>query len=174
MIVKNTKSCISSDYVIIYSLQHYSMLGKGYWQENTEMPILQRDVIIRTILFAIALLLIFPSAQIPFKDPSRKAFACQCREDPEAKPTVEALNESMAVFSGVVTDIESGGLGKIVQFDVDKAWKGISNKSVYGNNRVCRSLVWIFFRDRQGISSVLLWGRLFTRSKALQQNKAAI
>ena len=146
MIVKNTKSCISSDYVIIYSLQHYSMLGKGYWQENTEMPILQRDVIIRTILFARALLLIFPSAQISFKDPSRKAFACQCRDDPEAKPTVEALNESKAVFSGVVTDINAGGLGKIVQFDVDKAWKGISKKSVWQQQGMSKPRVDILSR----------------------------
>lgn len=53
---------------------------------------------------------------------SRPALACSCIAP---KQVDKALKESIAVFSGQVTDIKTDKLTKTVSFDVYRAWKGI-------------------------------------------------
>jgi hypothetical protein len=55
----------------------------------------------------------------------RLAFACVCLP---MKSPYEELFRSTAVFAGKVTNIEDSG--RIVTFDVDRVWKGISNEPV--------------------------------------------
>src|SRR5216117_3188514 len=81
---------------------------------------------IRMILVATLVLLIGDLIQSPSHS-NNSAFACECLQP---KPPIEALNESKAVFSGKVTEIESDDSGKTLTIDVDRAWKGISNNSV--------------------------------------------
>lgn len=56
-------------------------------------------------------------------------FACSCTM-PRAPS--EELKKATAVFSGMVTDIDRNltGYGYKVKFDVEKIWKGISDKTV--------------------------------------------
>jgi hypothetical protein len=55
------------------------------------------------------------------------AFGCSCVEP---QPPAEALVESKTVFSGKALSISSNEYGKLVTFDVDRAWKGISKDRV--------------------------------------------
>jgi len=62
------------------------------------------------------------------------AFACSCIRPP---PPIEALEESTAVFSGTVLRVDRGllGIGDFldgisVTFDVERSWKGVTEKTV--------------------------------------------
>src|SRR5213594_1960364 len=57
------------------------------------------------------------------------AFGCGCIEP---KEPAQALSESKTVFSGRVSriDLQPENYIKIVKFDVDRAWKGISTTTV--------------------------------------------
>ncbi len=62
------------------------------------------------------------------------AFACSCIPSP---PPIEALEESTAVFSGTVLRVDRGllGIGDLpgsisVTFDVERSWKGVTEKTV--------------------------------------------
>jgi hypothetical protein len=59
--------------------------------------------------------------------PSAHACSCMMPEAPEA-----SLSKSDAVFAGTVTDIASKeqGMSRIVTFSADRAWKGITEKTV--------------------------------------------
>lgn len=57
----------------------------------------------------------------------REAFGCSCVEP---KPPAEAFQESKTVFSGKVVSINSDEFTKLVTFDVDRAWKGVSEDRV--------------------------------------------
>lgn len=56
-----------------------------------------------------------------------EAFACSCTQP---RPPSETFEQSTAVFAGKVTSIKSGDYSKTVQFDVEMAWKGISETPV--------------------------------------------
>jgi len=77
------------------------------------------------LVFLAATLLVL-STYIVVRAPS--AFACSCVMP--GAPS-EALKEAKAVFSGTVTDIDRNftGYGYKVKFDVEKVWKGISDKT---------------------------------------------
>ena len=57
------------------------------------------------------------------------AFACECIEP---KEPAQALNESKTVFSGKVAkiDLQPENYVKIVKFNVERTWKGISTTTV--------------------------------------------
>jgi hypothetical protein len=57
------------------------------------------------------------------------AFACECIEP---KEPAQPLSESKTVFSGKVVkiDVQPENYVKIVKFDVERAWKGISTTTV--------------------------------------------
>ena len=55
-----------------------------------------------------------------------KAFACSCMTSPPSK----AFEQSAAVFTGTVASIQQDDYGKIVHFDAERAWKGISDNTV--------------------------------------------
>jgi len=79
----------------------------------------------KTIFLLVALFIfsLFSTVKIP------SAFACSC---PIPGTPDEELKEATAVFSGIVTGVERNltGYGYKVKFDVEKTWKGISEKSV--------------------------------------------
>lgn len=82
--------------------------------------------LMRMVLVAMLVLLINNLVSLHNGD-NYSAFACECIEP---KPPNEALIESGAVFSGKVTEIRSDNSSKVVTFDVDRVWKGISNETV--------------------------------------------
>lgn len=55
------------------------------------------------------------------------AFACSCAGP---APPSEAFDESAAVFAGKVAGIESSNYGKIVHFDAERAWKGVTQSAI--------------------------------------------
>jgi hypothetical protein len=55
-----------------------------------------------------------------------KAFACSCSTNPPDK----AVENSAAVFTGTVTDIQHNAGSYSVQFSVDEAWKGLTDLQV--------------------------------------------
>lgn len=71
------------------------------------------------------LILAFAAVPVIFSTP--KAFACSCVQP---RPPAQALEESAAVFTGRVVDVEPVVSGSNVQFSVDRAWKGVSSTSV--------------------------------------------
>lgn len=74
--------------------------------------------------FAIALIITFGFLPVVFGAP--KAFACSC----STNPPNEAFENSAAVFTGTVTDIQHDAGSYNVQFSVDEAWKGVSEPMV--------------------------------------------
>ena len=96
----------------------------------------------------------------------RDAFGCSCVEP---KPPAEALEESKTVFSGKVVSIDSNEFGKLVTFDVDRAWKGVSKDRVTAatpaNSAACgydfeegREYL-IYSHDDEGSLSVIICSR---------------
>lgn len=57
---------------------------------------------------------------------SPKAFACSCVTPSPSK----AFEQSAAVFAGTVASIQQDNYGKIVHFNAERAWKGISDNTV--------------------------------------------
>ncbi len=55
------------------------------------------------------------------------AFACSCAG---STPPSEAFGESTAVFAGKVVSIESNNYSKTVHFDVERAWKGVTESAI--------------------------------------------
>lgn len=74
-----------------------------------------------TIIIISAALLAVPSAS------DNRVFACSCDKP---KPAGEVYQSSDAVFVGKAVDIKKEGGSSIVQFDVDMAWKGVSEDVV--------------------------------------------
>lgn len=83
-------------------------------------------ILLRLVLLTVLALGVNSLIQLGISS-SKSAFACECIEP---KPPNEALIESGAVFSGKVTGIRSDNFSKVVTFDVDRLWKGISNETV--------------------------------------------
>lgn len=82
---------------------------------------------VRLILLAIIIIMVISNlTQLP-SHRSNTVFACECTIP---KPPDEALIESDTVFSGKVTGVYTDDSGMKISFDVDKAWKGISNDTV--------------------------------------------
>lgn len=83
------------------------------------------------LLVELFIFFLFAIVEIP------SVFACSCMMS--GTPD-EELKEATAVLSGIVTDIDRNltGYGYKVKFDVEKIWKGISDKTVVvstGNGR---------------------------------------
>lgn len=72
--------------------------------------------------FTIALIIAFGFLPIMFSAP--EAFACSCNQN---YPPNKAFENSAAVFTGKVTDIQHNVGSYIVQFSVQEAWKGLSD-----------------------------------------------
>lgn len=73
---------------------------------------------------AILLIIVFDLVPVIFGAP--KVFACSCSEP---RSPSEAFQESTAVFTGKVINVRSDDYSRTVQFDVDRAWKGVSQRT---------------------------------------------
>lgn len=71
----------------------------------------------------IAVFLIIALGFVPVLFSAPKALACSCNTQPPS----EAFENSAAVFTGTVTDIQHNTGSYSVQFSVKEAWKGLSD-----------------------------------------------
>jgi hypothetical protein len=55
----------------------------------------------------------------------QKVFGCSCAE---IQSPAKAVSESKTIFSGRILDIQSTDYVKVVTFDVDRAWKGVTKE----------------------------------------------
>ncbi len=64
---------------------------------------------------------------VPLMFSTPEALACSCNAP---RSPSEVFGNSGAVFTGKVVDVQSGDYSRTVQFDVDEAWKGVSQKTL--------------------------------------------